>query len=298
MKVQYEHKVISSFLLFIDNELCSRGKAYTNYGTPFYPVDNQYQNYFTYGSPFKQFVFDDSIGLVQGDRVRKPNVISGIYLDNQYIVPGESGLVSIDHNMGQVHFDQDYPDALGVLPSGNYAIKDFNIYLTNEPENVLLFETQFKINPKVEQSPTGLPPTCRTYPAIYVKNLTSTNEGIGFPSAIDTEMHLRSIVLSDSAYNLDACCALLKDTKKRRVAIIGSEDQPFGSLGYTGGDSYNYRNAISGSISPDGWGEKNSFIVDEVNVSKKSQNRQDFDRLNTEVFIGFIDFTLKNIRDI
>ena len=41
-----------------------------------------------------------------------------------------------------------------------------------------------------------------------------------------------------------------------------------------------------------------SFMIDEVNVSKKSQNRQDFERLNTEVFIGFVDFTLKNIRDI
>jgi hypothetical protein len=441
MKLQYEHKIISSLLLFIDNELSSKGKAYTNYGSQFYPVRNRFSRtvtqeipptdcpdcilttgwlgshdnvwgsswgdamqgtwrkaeitdfysgvlngkpywiseenwslmgygvnqgylwygpnisggwlitaelnshsssdprprayansgdescptlatwpttfgtmescdnttpetiettmaYYTYGSPFKQFVYDTSVGIVQGEKSRKPNVISGVHLDGHYLTPGVSGLASIDYNMGQVHFTEDYPSALGVLPSGDYAVKDFNVYLTNEPENVLLFETQFKINPKVEQSPTGLPPECRTYPAIYIKNLTSKNVGVGFPNAYDTEIEIRSVVLSDSAYNLDACCALLKDTAKRRVAIIDSEDQPFGPLGDAGGSGYDYKAAISNSISPNGWSEENSFSIDEVSVSKRSQNRQDFNKLNTEVFVGFVDFTLKNLRDI
>ena len=47
-----------------------------------------------------------------------------------------------------------------------------------------------------------------------------------------------------------------------------------------------------------GWNEDNSVIIDEVNVSKRSQNRADFDKLNTDIFVGFVDFTLKNIRDI
>jgi len=297
MKLQYEHQVISSFLLFLDHELLHRGKAYTNYSSQFYPVRDKFQSYHTYGSPFKQFVYDTSVGIVQGNKSRKPNVISGVYLDGHYLTPGVSGLASIDYNMGQIHFTEDYPSALGVMPSGNYAVKDFNVYLTNEPENVLLFETQFKINPKVEQTPTGLAPDCRTYPAIYVKNLTSKNVGVGLPNSYDTELELRSIVLSDSAYNLDACCALLKDTAKRRVPIIESNNQPFGPIGDTVGSGYSYKSAVGNTVSG-GWNESNSVIIDEVNVSKKSQNRQDFSKLNTEVFVGFIDFTLKNLRDI
>ena len=64
------------------------------------------------------------------------------------------------------------------------------------------------------------------------------------------------------------------------------------------GGGYSYNNAVGNTISSDGWSESNSAIIDEVNVSKKSQNRQDFNKLNTEVFVGFIDFTLKNLRDI
>ena len=149
----------------------------------------------------------------------------------------------------------------------------------------------------MEQTPTGLAPDCRTYPAIYVKNLTSKNVGVGLPNSYDTELELRSIVLSDSAYNLDACCALLKDTVKRRVPIIESNNQPFGPIGDTVGSGYSYRSAVGNTVSG-GCNESNSVIIDEVNVSKKSQNRQDFSKLNTEVFVGFIDFTLKNLRDI
>ena len=287
-------------LLFLDHQLCHRGKAYTNHSSSFYPTSGDYQNYFTYASPFKQFVSDNSIGITQGQKVRKPTVMTGVYLDGHYLTPGVSGLASIDYNMGQIHFNEDYPDALGVLPSGGYAVKDFNIYLTNEPENVLLFETQFKMNPRVEQEPTGLASHARTYPAIYVKNQTSTNGRVGVGDGVeiyDTEMYIRAIVLSDSAFNLDACCGLMKDLKKKRIAKIDAANQPFTPIGYTGGAAFEYTGVVMEKVSG-GWNEDNSVIIDEVNVSKRSQNRADFDKLNTDIFVGFVDFTLKNIRDI
>ncbi len=46
MKLQYEHKVISSFLLFLEHELGKRGQAYTNHTSDFYPISGGHQNYF------------------------------------------------------------------------------------------------------------------------------------------------------------------------------------------------------------------------------------------------------------
>ncbi|MAF24264.1 hypothetical protein CL634_01565 [bacterium] len=301
MKLQHEHKVVSSFLFFLEHELCTKGKAYTNHTSNFYPVESAYENYFTYGAPFQQFVFDDSIGFTQGDKVRKPHVPSGIYLNDTYVQPGTSGLAAIDYSKGQLHFSLDYPAAGNVLPRASYAVKDLNIYLTNEPENKLLFETQFKLNPKVQQNPTGLPINVQTYPAIYVRNLTSTNAPITCsmtnPSnekIYETENYIRAIALCDSAYLLDATCSLMKDMARSAVPHLKPSDQPFGPLGYTGGAPFRYKDVVSGHAAS----EEDHSIIHDVNVSKKSQNQKDFENLNSEVFVAFIDFTLKNMRDL
>ena len=306
MKVQYENEVISSFLMFLDHEICYRGKAYSNYGGEFYPVSGNWvkpngTKYYTYAAPFKQFIYDESVSYIQSPtKKRIANVISGVYLGNAYTVPGENGLLAIDHNNGQLHFDTDSPTLMNVLPSGDYAVKDFNLYLTNEPENVILFETQYSLNPKTNQQPKGLPPDHKTYPAIFIKNQMSRNEEAGFPDEdqsdnsgyYQTEMYVRAIVLADSAYGLDAVCALMKDMTKRSIPIIPAEDQPFGMLGWIGGDNvFNYNSAITQS-------ERNTVSIQDVNVSKKSQNKAQFKSLNADVFVGFIDFTLIDIRNL
>jgi len=298
MKVQYEHEVISSFLMFLDHEICYRGKAYTNYGSNFYPISGNWvkpdgTKYYTYASPFKQFVYDETVSYYQSPtKKRIANVISGVYLDNAYTVPGENGLLSIDHNNGQLHFDTDSPALMGVLPSGDYAVKDFNIYLTNEPENVILFETQYTLNPKTNQEPEGLPTEHKTYPAIFIKNQLSRNEEAGFPDYYQTEMYLRAIVLADSAYGLDAVCGLMKDMTKRSIPIISSNEQPFGALGWTGGANvFNYSPLATQT-------DRKRISINDVNVSKKSQNKSQFKSLNAEVFVGFVDFTLIDIRNL
>ena len=39
MKAQFENKVMSSFMLWVDHTLLERGEAYTNHGSNFYEVD-------------------------------------------------------------------------------------------------------------------------------------------------------------------------------------------------------------------------------------------------------------------
>ena len=45
------------------------------------------------------------------------------------------------------------------------------------------------------------------------------------------------------------------------------------------------------------WGRLSSILTDSESI-KKRLNIKDFDNLNTELFVGFIDFTLKNWREL
>ena len=69
MKAQWENKVMSSVLLFLDHEICSKGQAFTNVsGAVFYPVEGKYGTWpynsqtdvemHTYALPYKQIIID------------------------------------------------------------------------------------------------------------------------------------------------------------------------------------------------------------------------------------------------
>ena len=100
MKVQFENKVMSSLLLFVDHEVTQKGDAYTDNNSNFYQIDSLFSDYYVYASPFKQLVSDVSI---TGSST--PQVLSGVYVDGDGpIYVGTSGLHSINHMQGQVYF--------------------------------------------------------------------------------------------------------------------------------------------------------------------------------------------------
>ena len=142
MRLQYENLLLGNFLLFLDHHLGNEGEAYTNHSSNFYPIADTYEGYQVYASPFKQFVCDESItGSVN------PNILSGVRVDGQYIQPSgfaprggalePNGFININPYNGQVNF----ASGISQTVSGDYAVKDFNIYLTNDSEQDLLFET-------------------------------------------------------------------------------------------------------------------------------------------------------------
>ena len=96
MKVQFENKVMSSLLLFVDNAILTKGEAFTNHAGLFYPVENLYNNYYTYAAPFKQLVSDDSIAGA--------TVMKTVYIDGAQTSIGNNGMHGINHFQGQVHF--------------------------------------------------------------------------------------------------------------------------------------------------------------------------------------------------
>jgi hypothetical protein len=96
MKAQLDNILMSSMIMWMDNILLTKGEAFQNYNSKFYPVTNIYNGFYTYGLPFKQVVSDSSI--------TGANLLSGVYVNNSLITVGQSGLSGINPNNGQVYF--------------------------------------------------------------------------------------------------------------------------------------------------------------------------------------------------
>jgi hypothetical protein len=280
MRAQFKNRVIYSTLLFLDNKICTRGEAYKNFGSKFYDVKDDYINYYTYGTPFRQFISDSSI--------TGTTVMSGIYLNNSFITTGQSGFVGIDYNQGQVYFSNPVTGTL----SGNYSVKDFNIILTNKPETTLLFETQYKLKPKTNQQITGLTSDQVPYPVIFVKNNGGTNEPLAFGGMDNTITNIRLLIMADSLFNLDAVCSIINDTRGLYIPLLSEQEVPFNVLGGFKSGSYNYNNLVSGKI----LAGQASFIH-EVYVSNYRQNTyEEIRKLNPEVYVGIVELELESYR--
>ena len=134
MKPQYQHTVMTSFLLWFDNYLLNKGEAFSSKtGTLQYFNDTRLPDtYNVYASPYKQWVNDSSI----------TNVVDGVFVGDSSTPSGRSQSLVFDFENGRVI---DTGNHLGTdkVITGTFAVKDFNVYLTNETEEDLILESKF-----------------------------------------------------------------------------------------------------------------------------------------------------------
>lgn len=78
MKPQFQHQVVTSFALWLDHIILSRGEAYQNINSTFYyqEDDRMDPDFMVFASPHKQWVSDSSI--------EKAKIIEGITIDGVY----------------------------------------------------------------------------------------------------------------------------------------------------------------------------------------------------------------------
>jgi len=293
MQVQLENRVMSSLMLYVDHFVSEKGAAYARHGSAFHQIEENYEDYEVWAAPFKQMVCDDSVTYAI--------MLSGVYVNGSSSEsspsdgPSSADIAFINPYQGQVFF---HADRNITSVSGDYEVKDFNVYLTNENEEELLFETQFDIRPKVTQTPTGLASEKQTFPAIYIKNNGGTNEPFAFGGMDTTSINARMIVLADSAFSLDAVCGILKDRAKDNMPVILEGAMPFNAAGGIRESSYldppnvsyfNYKNLVRDHT-------EMNFFIENAYVTKISPNRQFYKNINKDVFSAFIDFDLETQR--
>jgi len=273
MKAQWENLVMSSIMLHLDHLICKDGEGFINYSGTFYQTRAKYKQYHSYALPYKQIIADTSVSGA--------NSMQGAYIDGVFKSVGESGLEGIIHHKGTLLFDNDMS---GHALTGNFAVKEFNMYLTTKSEQDLLFKTAKQTNPKIKQTDEGLDPNTEAYPAIFLKNMGGYNQEFALGGIDNNITFVRAIVLANSAFSLDAVCGLMKSTSHRNFGIIGS--LPFNAIGAFTNVTYDYEALIAQN--PPG----SSAYIRDVRMTKIMPNQAGMQDLNLDVFAAFVDFEI------
>jgi hypothetical protein len=231
MNVQFDNKLVSSFLLFVDHEIQKKGAAFSNASGLFYSIASPVQGFRAYAAPYKQLCNDVSISGA--------TVMSGLYLNNNLITIGQSGLYAINHYQGVAYFTgQSFPASTVI--SGNYAIKDFNVEFTDQVEYKLLFETKFVTNSKFNQTLSGLALDTKVCPAVFLRMKAAENKPFAFAGLDDNNIRIRAVIVTDNEFQKIGVSNILKNLNLRQFPIIAST--PFDYAGNYTGAAYNYNN--------------------------------------------------------
>ena len=227
MKPQFQHTLVTSFYLWFDNYLQDNGEAYKNKTGIFYNMtdDRLDSNYNVYSSPYKQFIIDSGLhtNVVNSQGTEGAIVIdriSGQRADGSAfeVTRGTSGL-KIDYENGRVFFTG---DENGELPgnnlslSGQFGVKDFNVYVTNQTEEDLVVENKFKTNDRFGNLETsGVLPYDQVIPAVFITSESINNQPFAFGGLDVTQTNVKAVVMTSDLYCLDCVLSLAADSKKQ-----------------------------------------------------------------------------------
>lgn len=293
MKPQYQHELMTSFFLWFDHELLQQGEAYSNKtGQVYSGSDTRLPDSFTpFQSNYKQWVNDSSItgeinpiiGSTESIFSNLPGIEARLSRTN-YIFDFENGRLVHTGSASSALGPQGGP----ITITGTFAVKDFNVYLTNETEEDLIIENKFKLNSRYG-TPTmsGIEPYDQVTPAIFLNVEFSRNEGFALGGMDQTKSTIKAVVLADNDYQLDGALSIFADSARKTVPKIPFSGHPSTEYGDIKGGSYNYT-GLAASYT-DG-----SFFIDDVTVSKFSQRAQT--SIPGDIKVGFIDFEISTER--
>jgi len=275
---QFQHKLTTSFFLWFDNFLLKHGEAYTNTTGQFFYYDDSRldSDYKAYGSPYKQWVTDSSI--------TGATIPSGVFIDGSF--SGRSDGVVLDFDNGRALINNSVTDS---NITGEFAVKDFSVYLTNDTEDDLIVENKYSINSRLPSGPlTYIEPYDDVVPAIFLSTSQSENEPYAFGGMQETKVQAKAVVIAEDTYQLDGVLSIFMDSIDETITPIPMADYPITELGDLKGNTYSYTGTTN-----DHTGQIN-FYINKVRTSKLSDRTRR--ELANELYIGFIDFDIDQHR--
>ena len=221
--------------------------------------------------------------------ISNATIMTGIFLKCSLLFTGTSGFYDINFSRNQLYFNQPVTGTI----TGQFALKDYHIELTNEPEETLLFETKYNLRSKVSKSLSGIAPDEITYPIIYLRNNGGSNIPFQFGGTDLTQTNVRVIVITDSQFSLDATLGYLKDLYNTPIPLIPANEFPFNAFGGLRSGVYNYDQLTSGHLA-----NNNYAWVDRSFAAPYNQTvKVDVQTLNPDVFAGFVELNISKPRD-
>jgi hypothetical protein len=173
--------------------------------------------------------------------------MSGVYLNGNYVGVGQSGLSAINHYEGYITFSNPLPANTQV--SGNFAVKEFSVYLSDQPDYKVVMDTKFHSNPKYAQQATGIPLEAKSMPAVILVPKDQEARPLAFAGIDDNYMRIRAIVVCENAFQRVAVSNILKNFRLKQMPLFNNI--PFDYLGNMTGVNYNYTTlTFDGSFFP------------------------------------------------
>ena len=278
MKPQFQHQVVTSFALFLENVVMFKGAAFQNKDDAnFYytPDDRLDPNYMAFSSSHKQWVTDDHIKREHG-----ANIIDGITLDGFYLKRGAQS-VQYDFDNGRVLVPKAIASPSSVI-QGSYAVKDFNMYITDQTEEELLLESQFDNNSRFDQIGQGIKPYDQVVPAIFMSYEGSKNVPFAFGGQDTTISNIRCVVFAEDSYQLDGLFSIINDLKYSNFANVGFNEHPLDEFGNLKNGNYDYKD-----LSDRYFDYSNFAYLNDIKVSKL--NDRVAKKAHPGLYMGFID---------
>lgn len=242
MKEQFIHKVTQSMLMWLEHQVCDDGEAYTNVNSQFYASKNKYNNYYTYTSPYDQFVSD---AAVTGSPM--PELLTGIYVSGNYTNVGQGGFTAVDFYNGHLYFDHEISNPTVNL-TGTFAVKEVNVELPIDPDEELLFSTRYKPKMEIARNYNGQKPEETAFPVMFLKYVGGHNEPYALGGMDATLYKFKALVFAESMWQLEAIGSIFRDKQKTYVPILETADNPFNWLGYYKGATYNYDSLTASKV--------------------------------------------------
>ena len=282
MKPQFQHQIVTSFVLWLDHVILCRGEAFQNIESSFYYQDDDRldPDYVAFASPHKQWVTDASINNAQ--------IINGINLDGFFVNRGNQG-IKYDFNNGRVLVPRVLANQFSNV-EGKYSVKDFNIYITDQTEEELLIETKFDKNSRFDQDIfEGIKPYDQVVPAIFCSYEQGENIPFAFGGEDITESNIRCVIFAENSYQLDGVFSILKDLNLTSIANVGFYEHPLNEFGDLKYGHYDYKDLMDRYYNLKNSGS--NFYLDKVTVSKL--NDRVAKKTHPGLYIGFADFAIR-----
>ena len=286
MTPQYQHKLASSFTLWFDNYLLTKGQAYSNTTGRFYNYsDERLPNvYSVFGSPYKQWVSDYS---VSGAAIPSGVFVGGTFYGRATGVDNSSAQRVLDFDNGRALISG---LATGSTVTGSFAVKDFNVYYSNDTEEDILVEKKFVVNRRIatDENITYIQPYDQVVPAIYICNAAFQNKPFAFGGMNETMTNLNAVVIAENPYQLDGVLSIFADSFNEVITDIPFDEYPFTEYGDLKSGYYNYQNLKTKYVN------NNKYFVDKVTTSKMNDKARK--SLVNDLYVGFIDFDISMMR--
>jgi len=278
MKEQFQHKLTTSFFLWFDNFLLNKGEAFSNKTGEFFYYDDPRidSDYKAYGSPYKQWVTDSSI--------TGATMPTGVYVGGNF--SGRNDTVVLDFENGRALLGG---NNTGLAVTGEFAVKDFNVYITNDTEEDLVVENKYVVNSRLPSGPyTYIQPYDDVVPAVFISSSDASNTPFALGGMQDTKVNMKAVILAEDTYQLDGVLSIFMDSIDECITPIPMTGYPITELGDLKDNSYNYTSV------KDGYSGETKFYINGVTTSKLTD--RDRKSLAHDLYIGFIDFDVQLYR--